>query len=111
MDEMESSQQIIADLQTEIERLKGALAVFGVDAQKPLREVIRERRLELGMSQSTFARQIGIASNYVSMIENGRVPVPRLRLNEIVSILGLDFHSVLAAAMLDDVFRKKFLNE
>lgn len=101
----------IIELQTEIERLKGALAVFGVDAQKTLREVIREKRLELGMSQSEFARRIGIASNYVSMIENGRVPVPRLRLNEIVSILELDFHAVLAAALLDDVFRKKFLNE
>lgn len=45
----------------------------------------KSKRLASGLSQSQVARALGYTKNYISMIENGKVPIPEKladRLNE-----------------------------
>lgn len=103
-------QGTIDSLTREIDKLRIALEIMDLDATKPLRTVLRERREELGLRQFEFARMLNVKPNYLSMIETGKAPVPRLRLGEIAALLKLDERKVAAVAMLDDAFRKKNLD-
>lgn len=103
-------QGTIDHLTRENDKLRIALEILGLDSVKPLRLFLRERREELGLKQFEFAKMLDVKPNYVSMIETGNAPVPRLRLGEIAALLKLDERKVAAVAMLDDTYPKKNLD-
>lgn len=59
---------------------------------------IRERRLEVGMSQETLAEKAGISPNTVSRIEGGLTAMSIEIFRELVQILGLDAGDLLCHA-------------
>lgn len=63
---------------------------------------IRERRMEVGMSQETLAEKAGISSNTVSRIEGGLTAMSIEIFQELVQILGLDADALLCHAGVSD---------
>lgn len=64
-----------------------------------LGEAIRQRRLELGLTQEELAERIGdgVGQNYVSQLERDKVKLPRAeRLARIADVLGLKLGDLLA---------------
>jgi transcriptional regulator with XRE-family HTH domain len=54
-------------------------------------ELIRQRREQLGMSQTEVARRVGIGSpEFVGMVETGKRPVPLDRVPALAEALQLD---------------------
>ncbi|MBS7741465.1 MAG: helix-turn-helix domain-containing protein [Chelatococcus sp.] len=52
-------------------------------------EKIRERRMELGLSQAELARKVRMSQASIDKIERGRVERPR-KLPDLVAVLGID---------------------
>ena len=58
-------------------------------------QVIRQRRLKLGLSQEAFANQAGLHRTYVSLLERGERN-PSLAVIEVLSTaLGASMHELL----------------
>lgn len=61
-----------------------------------LGEILRERRIELGLSKNKLAQYVGISQPEVTRIENGTRTVPNIiTLIYMCEILGLDFINLL----------------
>ncbi len=63
-----------------------------------LREILRTRRTQLGMSQAKLAEKIGCTPGYISNIENGVMSFPVSRTNEFSEALDYDFHKLCPSA-------------
>ena len=73
---------------------------------RSLGEAIRQRRVELGMSQEELAERIGldVRQSDVSRLERGKVLFPRHeRLNQIADALGVSMGALLVEAGIDPV--------
>jgi transcriptional regulator with XRE-family HTH domain len=54
-------------------------------------DLIRQRREQLGLSQTKVARRVGIGSpEFIGMLETGKRPVPLDRVPAIAEVLHLD---------------------
>lgn len=51
--------------------------------------IIKEKRIEMGLSQEKFAFKIGIDRKYASMIEKGNVNISILILNKVCKGLNI----------------------
>lgn len=61
-----------------------------------LGEILRERRIELGLSKNKLAQYVGISQPEVTRIENGTRTVPNIiTLIYMCEVLGLDFINLL----------------
>lgn len=53
-------------------------------------KAIRERRKELGYTQSFLASYAGVSTSFLSDLENGKETVQVNKLMEVLSLLGMD---------------------
>ena len=53
-------------------------------------KAIRERRKELGYTQSFLASYAGVSTSFLSDLENGKETVQINKLMEVLSLLGMD---------------------
>lgn len=61
-----------------------------------LGEILKERRIELGLSKNKLAQYVGISQPEVTRIENGTRTVPNIiTLIYMCEVLGLDFINLL----------------
>lgn len=63
--------------------------------QLVLRTLVRELRLEQGLSQVELAKQFGKPQSWVSKVESGERRLDLLELRELCHLLGLDTVQVL----------------
>lgn len=66
------------------------------------KDIVSARRAALGLTQTELARKVGIARNFVSMIESGTSRVPNERILQIADALEIDPIWFLEKCMLDD---------
>lgn len=57
--------------------------------------IIKEKRIEMGLSQEKFAFKIGIDRKYASMIEKGNVNISILILNKVCKGLNIPLSEFL----------------
>lgn len=66
-----------------------------------LGDILKEKRIELGMSLRDVERQTGIRNAHLSQIENHTISRPEMAmLWELAALYGLDYAELLAAADL-----------
>jgi transcriptional regulator with XRE-family HTH domain len=66
---------------------------------KPFRELLRERRKELGLTQKAVAERIGATASYISLLESGKsLPPPRPMVKALAYALQMDPESLWQAA-------------
>lgn len=53
-------------------------------------ELIRNKRLTLGMSQTDLANEIGFSAQFLGRIESGKCPLPKEAFVKITAVLNLD---------------------
>src|SRR5262245_20951604 len=73
--------------------MRGGLGVPATTAdagsERPLAQYVKQRRLELGLSQSELAGRCGVSQKTVSLIEAGQTQQPRLGLlHRLAAALG-----------------------
>jgi transcriptional regulator with XRE-family HTH domain len=56
---------------------------------------VRERRVELGMSQENLSLNCGLDRSYIGSVERGRRNVSLLNITKIAKALGLDARNLL----------------
>ncbi len=67
-----------------------------------LNNLIRHRRIELGISQAKLAKMLGYSSaQFISNIENGRSNIPKKKLKRLRRGLLIDVNRLIGA-MMDD---------
>ncbi len=67
--------------------------------RKHLGEIIREKRVQKGITLRRFAEMLGVSPTYVSQFELGEgTPPTAARLQEIAKILGEDADALIAMA-------------
>ena len=64
---------------------------------------IKNLRIEKGMSQGTFAKELGVSVGYVSQVESGDKCFNLKRLEEVSRILGKPVAYFIEGANVDDV--------
>ena len=57
---------------------------------------MRERRVELGLSQPELASRVGLARPFLTLVENGRNNVSIANAARIAGALGLALHEMIA---------------
>ena len=76
-------------------RLEEELAVTGAEE---LRDLVRERRQSLGLTQAALAAQVGMSPEWVTKVEAGRF-VPRLQaLRRLAAALEVPYEDLLLAS-------------
>lgn len=95
----------ITRLEREIKKLRAMIDIMSLDIDKPLRVVLRERREELGITRQELAKSMSVVPSYLSMIETGTAPIPRMRLAEFARLLDLDPRKVAALAVMSEMSR------
>lgn len=61
---------------------------------------VRERRLELGLSQEALAHEAGIDRSYMSSVERGGQNIGLVLASQIASALGMSLTELVATARL-----------
>ncbi len=71
----------------------------------PLSDLIRSKRIALGLGLSDVAKACGCSVQFISNIEHGRAPLPWAKLEAIGSVLQIEFDELRVAnlAMRADV--------
>ncbi len=67
-----------------------------------LGDLIRKRRKELGLKQSTLAEQVGVVQSLISMIESGAVTDVRMAtLRQLSSVLSIPLEELIGTSQLE----------
>ncbi len=79
---------------------------------KVIGKFIKVRRTELGLSQNDLARSLGYnTSQYISNIERGLASIPFAKIQEMSSLLKVDYRHLLNLKLMEEVpgFKEEFL--
>jgi transcriptional regulator with XRE-family HTH domain len=79
---------------------------------KVIGKFIKVRRTELGLSQNDLARALGYnTSQYISNIERGLASIPFAKIQEMASLLKVDYRHLLNLKLMEEVpgFKQEFL--
>jgi len=80
---------------------------------KVIGKFIKVRRTELGLSQNDLARSLGYnTSQYISNIERGLASIPFAKIQEMSSLLKVDYRHLLNLKLMEEVpgFKEEFLS-
>jgi transcriptional regulator with XRE-family HTH domain len=85
---------------------------MGCSLSKVIGKFIKVRRTELGLSQNDLARSLGYnTSQYISNIERGLASIPFAKIQEMSSLLKVDYRHLLNLKLMEEVpgFKEEFL--
>ena len=79
---------------------------------KVIGKFIKVRRTELGLSQNDLARSLGYnTSQYISNIERGLASIPFAKIQDMSTLLKVDYRHLLNLKLMEEVpgFKEEFL--
>jgi transcriptional regulator with XRE-family HTH domain len=65
--------------------------------ENQLKDILKNARMMLGLTLRDAAKKSGISSPYVSQIESGKIPAPRI-LDKLAKAYGISYEKLMIAA-------------